>query len=381
MPEMPDEEGFEAWLREGATHHPRAGFEAELRRRFLAGAQAEGEAPGTDPRSLEDPFSDNISLSQAEDAARKASVQSDFETFLQRHPGPHEARDAFRDELRQRFLGDAATHASDPGRVRPAPRPASAARPRGRLLRFAPLAGVAAAAAVLFLILPRFEQDRQPDHVAELPAPDTTTGPGGTSSGSVPTVAARWSLESFDPGTRVRLDGEPFDPTVLGPDELHDRLLAAGDEVAVDAGRMTLVFGDQVGMEIQPGSRLEFVAGGPALGLRAGEVYLTTFDGYPGHGLEVTTHDTQVLVHGTTLGVLVDPEGTCVCVAEGEVQLAAAGTQDPTASVPEQHKHFLFREKELGDFRMGFPDLEDPNLSAAERQHTAGLQAFFERSW
>ena len=327
-------EGFEDWLRDEPLPEPREGFREELRARFLA----EGQKSRREAQE---------SGSRRSDGPRREDVSIDLEQHLRDHPSVPQAREAFRSSLRERFLDVQEGTSGRSFRTR------QAAAPRGKLLRFAPAAGLAAAAAVLFFLLPRFER-------APLPT---------------------WQVASST-GAVVRVSGEPMDP---GGTRFRERLARAlverdgsNAELSVDDGKLRLVYGDQLRMDIQPGSTVAFTAGAPALQLDQGEVYIKTFDAYPGRGLSIETPDSAVAVHGTTLGVLVAPSGTCVCVAEGEVDFVRV--RRGVASVHEEHKHFMFRDPDLQDVIMGFPDLSDPNLDEAEREHSQGLLDFHQEA-
>jgi hypothetical protein len=58
--------------------------------------------------------------------------------------------------------------------------------------------------------------------------------------------------------------------------------------------------------------------------VKSGEVRITTESRFHGATLALTTPETHVLVSGTTLAVICEPTGTCVCVLEGVVRIGGS---------------------------------------------------------
>jgi ferric-dicitrate binding protein FerR (iron transport regulator) len=56
-----------------------------------------------------------------------------------------------------------------------------------------------------------------------------------------------------------------------------------------------------------------------------GEARITTASNFHGARLEIRTPEAQIEVIGTTLAVICEPEGTCVCVLEGAVRVGGQG--------------------------------------------------------
>jgi hypothetical protein len=86
--------------------------------------------------------------------------------------------------------------------------------------------------------------------------------------------------------------------------------------------------------------------------VRAGEVRLTTGPRFRGARLALTTPEAQVHVTGTTLAVICDPEGTCVCVLEGHVMVGRR--EGPMAGVDGGRRRFVYnddREPEAAEMR------------------------------
>jgi ferric-dicitrate binding protein FerR (iron transport regulator) len=181
-------------------------------------------------------------------------------------------------------------------------------------------------------------------------------------------------MVAADPGTLVVWGGRSIAPEGA----LED--LAGGDgALQVADGRLRLHYGDEFRMEVRPGSRVWLdPQGGRALRLGEGELFLQTFAAYGGQGLSVDTPETQVAVHGTTLGVRADAQGTCVCVLEGVVQVHEHGRPE-TRPVPACRSHLVFRDEDMAPKTMAFADMEDPSRPA-EAAHVARLRAFHDEA-
>jgi ferric-dicitrate binding protein FerR (iron transport regulator) len=86
--------------------------------------------------------------------------------------------------------------------------------------------------------------------------------------------------------------------------------------------------------------------------VRHGEVRVTTGPAFHGARLRVDTPEAAVEVTGTTLAVICEPPGTCVCVYDGVVRVGARGAA--AESVPSGRRRFVFsdgRPPELADIR------------------------------
>lgn len=79
--------------------------------------------------------------------------------------------------------------------------------------------------------------------------------------------------------------------------------------------------------------------------VRAGELRITTGPRFRGARLALSTPDAQVEVTGTTLAVICDPHGTCVCVLEGRVRVGAINAPSrEMAEVERGHLRFVFND-------------------------------------
>ena len=83
-----------------------------------------------------------------------------------------------------------------------------------------------------------------------------------------------------------------------------------------------------------------------------GEIRVTTGSAFRGARLRVETPEVAVEVTGTTLAVICEPVGTCVCVYDGEVRVGARGAG--LEGVPTGRRRFVFndgRPPETADIR------------------------------
>jgi ferric-dicitrate binding protein FerR (iron transport regulator) len=183
----------------------------------------------------------------------------------------------------------------------------------------------------------------------------------------------RWSARLDGP---VRFAGEDY-----GAEE-GGRLSVAleGSGTLEGLARVHVALAGELELELQPGSELAF----PVLpeldglapldfGLARGEVFVRTRPGYPGNPLTIRTGEAEILLHGTTVGVRADEQGTCVCVAEGTARvrsalLAEAREVGPRATL------LLLRAPGMGPKAEAFPPDGAPGAA-----HTRPLLEFLRR--
>ncbi len=165
---------------------------------------------------------------------------------------------------------------------------------------------------------------------------------GGSWVGTLLAVAACLVLAvfTFDSGptwqiTRVQGQGAamvgdrmvPLDAAALSAALARGgrlRLPSDGSVELVAAGclAMSLEAGSDVVIPRSPGRWFARTVRAEVL---EGEAFMTTGRGFHGAHLTVVTDEATVEVVGTTFAVLRHPEGTCVCVMEGLVSVAAVG--------------------------------------------------------
>lgn len=145
------------------------------------------------------------------------------------------------------------------------------------------------------------------------------------------TRESHWTVVATSASGVVDVDGRRVavgDRAALAP------LLVPGARVATDGeAEIQVLGGDVVVLVITPGSvtTLPGIPGGwfsRALRgtLETGEVRGVTGPGFAGEHLVYDLPRARVGVTGTTFAVLANAEGSCVCVLEGEVTMADAGT-------------------------------------------------------
>jgi len=76
--------------------------------------------------------------------------------------------------------------------------------------------------------------------------------------------------------------------------------------------------------------------------VRRGEIRVTTGSAFHGARLRFETPDADVVVTGTTLAVICEPTGTCVCVQSGAVMVGARGGS--MERVPEGRRRYVFND-------------------------------------
>jgi ferric-dicitrate binding protein FerR (iron transport regulator) len=124
-------------------------------------------------------------------------------------------------------------------------------------------------------------------------------------------------------------------------------------------------------MQVAPGTDLTLPASAGRWFGRAtrasvanGEVRITTGTGFHGARLAVETPEAMVQVTGTTLAVICEPTGTCVCVLEGSVRVAA---QAGGAGVPvsEGHRRYVSTTRARRSRRRSAPPRSARSRSSA----------------
>ena len=234
----------------------------------------------------------------------------------------------FRARLRDEFVsGRIAARAP---RVAPEP----ARRPSRWVFAWAPLAAVAVLVAVLAV-------NRGPAWSV------TSSGGEGIAvvdGRPVPMDHAAELAAHIRPGVRVRV-----------PDGAQIEIVSAGG-IAIQ-----IAAGSDFSVPEPPGRWFDRSAGAE---LRSGELRITTGAGFHGARLAVVTPETRVEITGTTLAVIREPAGTCVCVLDGRVMVGA--TRGEMVPVAQGRRRFLFAD--------GRPS-EEAEMRPAEHQ---ALPAFRE---
>jgi hypothetical protein len=161
-------------------------------------------------------------------------------------------------------------------------------------------------------------------------------------------LGPRWQLVSSRGAGEVVVDGVPV--SISDMNGLERRLKHGARLRLPNEGQIELAIPGQVALQVAPGTddTRPAAAGrwfgrGTRASVAHGEVRITTGKAFYGARLAVETPEAMVQVTGTTLAVICEPTGTCVCVLEGSVRVAA---QAGGAGVPvsEGHRRYVFND-------------------------------------
>jgi hypothetical protein len=220
---------------------------------------------------------------------RQAEPEAEDTRILERIRGlarpPAEA--SFREQLRRDFVSG--TFGQRPRALEAPPR-----RP-ARILAWAAGLSAAASVAIVLAVL------NQPPRWTALPS----GGSGNlvVNGLSIPVRETAELTRRIRPGSRIRLEStEELDLISSG-------LLA-----------MQLSPGTEMVLPSPPG---RWFARGPMGKVAGGLLRVTTGRRFHGARLAITTPDATIHVTGTTLAVIAEPTGTCVCVLEGTAHVAS----------------------------------------------------------
>jgi len=156
-----------------------------------------------------------------------------------------------------------------------------------------------------------------------------------------------WRISASRGAGIAVIDGRPVP---MNHTEDLARWIRPGARIRVpEASELELVSPRQIAMELTPGTDATVPqTPGRWYGRRvsaevlAGEVRLMTGPRFDGARLSITTPAARVEVTGTTLAVICDPEGTCVCVLEGKV--GVGGRDGPMETVKQGRRRFMFND-------------------------------------
>ena len=223
---------------------------------------------------------------------------------------PPAAPPTFRERLKESFVSGAievSGTAEARGRARRKAAPVRGLSPRSR----APVwvAAAAAAAALLTIVIGTLNQGQ------------------------------KWMVTGVRGEGTVSVDGQPVslsDRTTL------NRLLVPGAEVKLPDGvEIDLVTGGTMALQLTrraemtlPPPPARWINRRTEIHVRYGDIRVTTGPKFQGSRLEVITPDADVDVTGTTLAVIVQTNGTCCCVLEGEARVGRMAAGVPTDMQP-----------------------------------------------
>lgn len=156
-----------------------------------------------------------------------------------------------------------------------------------------------------------------------------------------------WTVMATQGDGVAMVDGVPVP---LASREALERRLRPGARLAVPAGAevelasasglvVQVTAGTEFTLPATPGRWLNRRVAGA---VRQGEIRVTTGTAFRGAHLRVDTPEAVVEVTGTTLAVICEPAGTCVCVYEGVVRMGPRGVG--MEAVPNGRRRFVFND-------------------------------------
>ena len=221
------------------------------------------------------------------------------------------ASPAFRERLQREFMTGSISSGIDRSRMRQVP---GVSRFPMRWTR--PLAWAAAAVLIAVTVI---GLNRGPAWQVK-----DTSGSGIVVVGNLP-ISLNHSEQlaaALQPGARVRV-----------PPGATLEVMAPGQMAIV------LMAGTDVEMPATPG---RWFGRGVSANLTAGQLRVTTGPRFSGARFAIHTPEADVAVTGTTLAVICEPHGTCICVLEGRVDVGARGGE--MSVVEEGRRRFVFND-------------------------------------
>lgn len=167
-------------------------------------------------------------------------------------------------------------------------------------------------------------------------------------------------------------------PVPMNHHEDLRRRLKPGVRLRIPAGsQLMLAVPGQMAFQVTPGTDVTLPAppgrwfGREIRGeVRGGVLRIVTGERFHGARLTLTTPEARVRVTGSTLAVICEPEGTCVCVLEGVVEV---GRQEGAmATVARGERRFVYndsRDPEIAPMR----ELESFELTALRQRNRSIL--------
>lgn len=156
-----------------------------------------------------------------------------------------------------------------------------------------------------------------------------------------------WTVMEIQGEGAVIVDGTPVP---LANREALARRLRPGARLAVPVGaEVELASASGLVIQVTAGTELTLPASPGRWfrrrvtgGVRQGEIRITTGRAFAGAILRLDTPESAVEVTGTTLAVICEPAGTCVCVYDGVVKVGPrGGTMEPVTS---GRRRFVFND-------------------------------------
>lgn len=164
-----------------------------------------------------------------------------------------------------------------------------------------------------------------------------------------------WVTAARGDGT-VRVDGQTV---ALDDRDAMRRLLVPGAEIEVTGNaELDLCSNGVLAMQLSPGTRMtlppppgRWLGRRTELYARSGELRVTTGRRFPGAQLAVMSPTAAIEVRGTTLAVIIEDTGTCVCVYEGTAMVGRlrGGEFADMHAVPGGMRRYVYKDERTAD--------------------------------
>jgi hypothetical protein len=154
----------------------------------------------------------------------------------------------------------------------------------------------------------------------------------------------------------LRVDGQTV---ALDDRDAMRRLLVPGAEIELTGNAEMDICSDGVlAVQLAPGTRMtlppppgRWLGRRTELYARSGELRVTTGKKFPGAQLAVMSPTAAVEVKGTTLAVIIEDTGTCVCVYEGTAMVGRlrGGEWSDMHAVPGGMRRYVYKDERASD--------------------------------
>jgi ferric-dicitrate binding protein FerR (iron transport regulator) len=157
-----------------------------------------------------------------------------------------------------------------------------------------------------------------------------------------------WTVLEASGTGDVLIDGDAI-PIQRG-DLLAERIKPGVEVEVPPTGTLEILTPRTLLVELTPGTKLtipppppRYFSRNAELWTRAGLLRLTTGPSFTGARMDVHTPEAVTRITGTTIAVIMEPTGTCVCVLEGEVRVGPQGGGAMMAIGPGR-RGYVFRD-------------------------------------
>ncbi|HYJ34227.1 MAG TPA: hypothetical protein VE326_13530 [Candidatus Binatia bacterium] len=190
-----------------------------------------------------------------------------------------------------------------------------------------------------------------------------------------------WVTAARGDGT-VRVDGQTV---ALDDRDAMRRLLVPGAEIELTGNaELDLCSNGVLAVQLSPGTRMtlppppgRWLGRRTELYARSGELRVTTGKNFPGVQLAVMSPTAAVEIKGTTLAIIIEDTGTCVCVYEGTAMVGRlrGGEFADMHAVPGGMRRYVYKDERAA--------AKDPDLHDMRTEERGKLASFrdSQRPW